>query len=376
MAIVNFTYDSALLNSFVRIGYELYEGDINWIPPFRREVLSQLSLDFPFYRKPGNHHMHFLATDGPVVVGRISAMANRDLKDKDGTSVGTVGFFECIDDYTVAEELLDAAIGWLSAERKLDRIWGPMNFDIWHGYRFMTKGFDQALFYGEPYNKPYYPDFFEQYGFAEKVSWDSVEISGRDVLERMIARGKKRYQSLLEGGYRFESINMHNFNQEMRKLHQVLSVSFSRFPGFTPIPFEEFEYLLGKIRYALHPKLVTFGYDENGALAGFAAAFIELSDAVRSMNGKDGLIAKLKFLYNRRKADRINFYIGGITPQEQSKGSGLGRAGFYHTINQMLEEGYETLLLTLRLKGNLAHALVGRNAPLPQREYALYELNL
>jgi hypothetical protein len=375
MAMIHFTFDQALTESFAGFEYDLYRGDAQWIPPIRKEVYSQFSPEFPFYQKPGNCHRHFLVTIGKKVVGRISAMVNKDLKDKDGTPVGTIGFFECIYDYSVANDLFDAAIKWLSQEQGLNRIWGPMNFDIWHGYRLMTYGFDQKLFYGEPYNKDYYPDFFAHYGFVPKQCWDSVEISGAETIEKMIVRGAERYQLLTDRGYRFEPFDMNKSDDELRKLHLVMTKSFSGFPGFTPISFAEFEPLFAKSRYAFHPRLSIFAYNENDDLAGFAAAFLELSDAIRAMNGKDDFISKLRFLRYRRHVNRINFYIGGVTPEEAARKMGLGRAGFYYVINQMLREGFETLLLTLRLKGNKAHGLLGKNAPKPQREYALFELN-
>ncbi len=376
MAIKPFTFDTSLRKAFVRFGYDLYRGNKNWIPPLGKELCTQLSSDFPFYLKPGNSLRHFLAISGNEVVGRITAMVNRDLKDKDGTLVGTIGFFECIDDYSVAQELLDSAVGWLHDQMKIDRIWGPMNFDIWHGYRFMTRGFDQNLFCGEPYNPPYYPEFFERFGFAAKQEWDSVEITGKDALEKMIARGKERFKLLVDRGYRFEPINLRHLDQELQKLHAVMIKSFSGFLGYTPLSFEEFKQLFTKSRYAFDSRLAVLAYDEKDNLAGFAVAFLELADAIRSMHGQDGPIAKLRFLHKRKQVDRINFYIGGVTPEELARNSGLGRAGFYYVINQMLEAGFDTLLLTLRLKGNFAHGLLGKNAPLPQREYALYELNL
>ena len=368
-------FDPILIDAFVRFGFGLYRGDANWIPPLREDLYAQFSPEFPFYRRSGNYHRYFLATAGGKVVGRISAMINRDLKDKDGTPVGTIGFFECVHDYAVAEELLNSATKWLRDEQGIRRIWGPMNFDIWHDYRFMTCGYEQKLFYGEPYNKPYYPTFFENYGFSAKQHWDSVEITGRDTLEKMIVRGEKRYQLLTDRGYRFELFNKSNFQDELQKLHIVMAKSFGGFLGFTPIPFKEFEQFFKKGRYAIHPKLFVLIYDENNILAGFATAFLELSDAIRSMNGENNLIAKLRFIYNRRRVDRINFYIGGVTPEETARKTGLGRAGFYYIINQMLNDGFEKLLLTLRLKGNFAHGLLGKNAPVPQREYTLYELN-
>lgn len=376
MAIKNFTFDRSLSDPFIRFGYDHYKGDNNWIPPFKEELYQQLSPYYPFYSKKGNDHRHFLALAGNRVVGRISAMVNSDLLDKDGTAVGTIGFFECIEDYQVASDLLSTATGWLHEKLGFKRIWGPMNFDIWHSYRFMTKGYDQKVFYGEPYNKPYYPDFFERFGLLPKQVWDSIEITERSVLEKMIARGAKRHQMLLSRGYRFVAFNEHVFRKELRKLHYILTETFSGFLGFTPLSFTEFEQLFSKSRYALNPRLIVFAYDENNKLAGFALALLEVSDAIQSMNGKDNLIGKLRFLHNLRHVNRINFYAGGITSEEMTKMSGLGRAGFYCVIRQALDEGYENIMITLMAKNNKVHGLLGKNIKKTVREYTLYELNL
>jgi hypothetical protein len=237
------------------------------------------------------------------------------------------------------------------------------------------RGFDQNLFYGEPYNKPWYPEFFERYGFRSKQYWDSVEIEGREKIERIILRGAERYRVLTDRGYRFEPFRMDHYEEDLRKLHNLIQRSFGAFLGFTPISFAEFERFFARSRYAFHPNFFTFVYDENNILAGFGAAFLELSEAIRAMRGKEDFFAKIRFLRHRRRVDRINFYIGGITPEEGARRSGLGRAGFYHVINEILKEGFERLLLTLRVKGNVAHGLLGKGAPLPQREYVLYELN-
>ena len=186
----------------------------------------------------------------------------------------------------------------------------------------------------------------------------------------------EQYRVLIQLGYHFKPFDMKNFRRELRKLHFVLTKSFSRFIGFTPIPLSEFIHLFEKSRYAFHPQLFTFIYDEHNVLAGFAVALLELSGAIRAMNGKDNLRAKLKFIYNRRRANRINFYLLGITPEEAQKKTGAGRAGFYFISNQILKEGFETVLMALMAKGNRVHKLLGEDAPQPQREYSLYELNL
>lgn len=376
MAITHFTFEAEPLAAFVRFGYDLYHEDTSWIPPLQKQVYAQLSPDSPFFQKPGNCHRNFLIKARNKVIGRISAMVNQDLKDQEGIPLGTIGFFECVNDPSVAQDLLSYSTQWLRQEKGIHRIWGPMNFDIWHSYRLMTKGFDQKLFYGEPYNKAYYRDFFEENDFIAKYYWDSVEITEPETIAKMVLPYAERYRFLVKRGYHFKRFNMKKFKRELRKLHFVLTRSFNGFLGFTPIALSEFMQLFEKSRYAFHPQLFTFIYDEHNVLAGFSAALLELSDAIRAMNGKDNLRAKLKFIYNRRRVNRINFYITGITPEEAKKKTGSGRAGYYYIMHQILKEGFETLLLALMAKGNRAHKMLGEDAPKPQREYALYELNL
>ena len=376
MAITHFTFEAEPLTAFVRFGYDLYRHDPNWIPPLQKAVYAQLSPDAPFFQKPGNCHRNFLVKADNKVIGRISAMVNQDLKDPEGIPVGTIGFFECINDPSVAHDLLYSATQWLHREKGIHRIWGPMNFDIWHSYRLMTKGFNQKSFYGEPYNKSYYRDFFEENDFMPKYGWNSVEITKSETIVKIVRPYAETYRVLIQCGYHFKPFDMRKFRRELRKFHFILTQSFSGFTGFTPIPLSEFMHLFEKSRYAFHSQLFTFIYDEHNVLAGFAVALLEMSDAIRAMNGKDNLRARLKFLFNRRRVNRINLYLLGITPAEAQKKTGAGRAGFYFILNQILKQGFENTTLALMAKGNRVHKLLGEDAPQPQREYSLYELNL
>lgn len=375
MALWEFTFDAELTHAFVRFGCECYRDDPNWIPPFAEDIFALLAPDFPFYRQPGNAHRHFLATVGDRVVGRISAMVNRDLQDRDGSPVGCVGFFESIEDDAVAYDLLDTAVGWLHEKHGLARIWGPMNFDIWHGYRFMTRGFGERLFCGEPYNKPYYPDFFARYGFAPKQRWNSVEIRGRQTLERLRMAGACRWQELAPLGYRIEPFDLARFQDESRKLHTILTRSFSGFLGFTPITFSDFERVIAPMQHAVDPCLFLFAYDADGRPCGVAGALLDVSDAVRAMQGRRTLGAQARFLFHRLGVKRVLFHVIGLTPEEVAKRSGLGWALSACVLQGMLDHGYETLLGSLMAEGNASRGLLQDAATDGQREYTLFELN-
>ncbi|MHA1146591.1 MAG: hypothetical protein ACTSRW_17780, partial [Candidatus Helarchaeota archaeon] len=113
MRLKQFKFDPTLTNDFIKFGYEIYKGDSNWIPPHQAELKRQLLPSYSFYNKPGNLFEHFLLYDNGSVHGRITAMINTNLMDKDGTAVGTVGFFECVEKYQYARTLLEVATKWL-----------------------------------------------------------------------------------------------------------------------------------------------------------------------------------------------------------------------------------------------------------------------
>jgi len=374
MPLTSFRFDPSLIREFIDFGYSLYRIDARWIPPFRRTIALRLSPDYFFYKKTGNDHRHFLAHQGRRVVGRVSAMVNAALKDGDGTALGLIGFFECVEDPAVATALLDAARDWLCTEHGLRRIWGPMNFDTWHGYRFRTKGFDLAPFYGEPDNKPYYPDQFERYGFTRRRTWNSIEIRGRLQLEALIVGGKEQYDLLVDRGYRFVPADGLDFRTGMEKLYPLITQSFAGFLGSTPIAFEEFQSLFGSMKRALALPMSVFIYDETNRLVAFTITFYELSSAVRAMKGRENPLSLANFFFHRRKVRRINFFAGGKIPEEQAKGHGLGRAGLYYVVDQALRRGYEDIIFALMAKENRVQTFFHRSGQEAQREYVLYEL--
>ena len=98
--------------------------------------------------------------------------------------------------------MIGAATRWLRDRHAVRRILGPINFDVWHGYRFMTRGFAEQRFLGEPYNPPYYPELFERCGFVPRQRWNSYEAPPAAYAEyEQLAREKQPV--LRDLGYRF-----------------------------------------------------------------------------------------------------------------------------------------------------------------------------
>jgi len=350
MGVREFTFDASLTDAFVALGQELYRGERGFVLPPEAEVRRQLDPSFPFYGLPGHDHRRFLAFAGGRPVARALASIHPGRHDHDGTPVGAVGMFEATPDHAAAEEVLAAAVTWLE-DRGLRRIWGPLDFDIWHGYRFKTRGFDEERLLGEPDNKPYYPEQLARFGFTERQRWNSFPLGGPGGLDDLAATGRDDYCRLRARGYRFEAFDTERFDESLAALHRVLSDSFSRFLGFTPIDRDEFFRVVGAARHAIEPGCSRLFYDEAGTLAGFAIA-----------------------LRDRAPAKRLLFHLGGITGAEAAKHSGLARAAVHDTLRCARHAGYTDVHATLVAGNSPMRRHYRHFAADRRREYTLLEL--
>ncbi|MDZ4673634.1 MAG: hypothetical protein SGI84_04205, partial [Gemmatimonadota bacterium] len=111
---------------FIDLPYRLHAADTLWVPPLRRDVHALLDRQRnPFFEHASAEY--FLAERGGAVVGRIAAIQNQLHNETHHDQVGFFGFFECIDDQSVADALLTAAAAWLKP-RGLDTMRGPASF--------------------------------------------------------------------------------------------------------------------------------------------------------------------------------------------------------------------------------------------------------
>ena len=372
MALHEFTFDRRLTQEFVDYLYTAYRDDPRWVPPPRRAELALLRPDAEFFQHCGNRHRNFLVKAGVRTVGRITASIRPDLKDAAGEPLGSLGLFEAEHDHGVARDLIGAAVHWLRAQGAR-RIRGPINFDIWHGYRLMTGGFGTRIFAGEPYNKAYYPELFERSGFVPKLRWHSFDVEHTADFQRFIRRAVERRAALVECGYRFVPLDMQRMDAELSKLHGLVSRSFAHFAGFTPISATEFKRLALPLRYALLPGFAAFVHDPLGTACGFVAMPRDLSDPLRAMRGDSDWLARLRFLHARRRVRRVLLHSAGLTPEEAGKHSGLGAALIGYAVDRVQQCGHRPSIAALVAEASPSRAHLQQYGGDATREYALFE---
>lgn len=351
---------------------EIYADDDQWVPPLEAEVHARFDPRSSFYVGPGRRHRHFLATAGRRAVGHATAFVNADLKDHDGTPVGAIGFFEVAPDKTAAADLISAATDWLKSENGLDRIWAPVNFDIWHGYRFLTSGFGQQPFTGEPYSKPYYPALFEDLGFRQRQTWTSAVYTSRYGVEELTTAYAPHYHDLLAQGYRFVKVNFSDM-EELYTLHSLIGRSLRRFLGYTAISFHEFERQFVNRPNLFDPRISVWLCTPEGRRAGVAIAYPDHAQRVRAMGGHDGWIGRFRFAFHERPRRAVYFLVG-VDPEYMRQARGLGRAASYFIARAIADAGYSKFVAALVSERSPLRPLLQLEEAESRRDYALYEM--
>ncbi|HRF16824.1 MAG TPA: hypothetical protein PK977_01600, partial [Chitinophagaceae bacterium] len=154
-----------LARDFIRVNVELYKDDPNYFRPLDKDINEVFDASKNKAFRFGEAVRWILKNDQGKLIGRIAAFVNKKYKNKgDDVPVGGIGFFDCINDQLAADMLFDVAKHWLM-QKGMQAMDGPINFgerDRWWG--LIVEGFQPPL-YCMNYNKPYYKELFERYGF-------------------------------------------------------------------------------------------------------------------------------------------------------------------------------------------------------------------
>jgi GNAT superfamily N-acetyltransferase len=170
MNVISVGQSEAILESFLALPYELYHDQPCWTPRPVDETVRLLDPSrSPFWRQAEREL--FVALDSGQVVGRIIAADDPIFVREHGTQTGFFGFFECIDDPSVAKALLEAAAHWLR-QRGRHHMRGPFNpVPDAENFGLLIDGCDHPQAFGEPYNPPFYQFLLETHGLTKLVDY-------------------------------------------------------------------------------------------------------------------------------------------------------------------------------------------------------------
>lgn len=356
---------------FIKLPFELYKNDPHWVAPLLREERKLLNEEkHPFFNY--GEMQAFLAYKEEQLVGRIAAMTNTLYDKQHGPGTGFMGFFECINNQEVANELFQAAEEWLR-QKGMKRVQGPASPSSNYHYGALAEGFDDSPRIMMAYNPRYHLDLYENYGFEKAMgllafSMDDATLEANS----RIARGAEAIKQ--RSGMEIRTINMKKLPEEIEKIKLLWAKGWEENWGYVPLTTEELDALAQNLKTIADPELILFGYiaDE---LVGFALALPDYNYVFKRMKGKMLPFGWLTFLTSRKKIEWIRILMLGILPDFQRKG--LDVVFYYELYKRGAARGYKYAEGSWILENN---TMMKRGAKLigaeTYKKYNVYEKQL
>jgi GNAT superfamily N-acetyltransferase len=315
------------LRDFVKFHWQLYKGDPHWTPPLNGDLLGNrliglkglLTPKHPYHRHADV--THFMVWQGKQPVGSISAAINRQYNEYHHTSIGFFGFFEVVNDYEVAQTLLDYARKWVE-KRGMAVMRGPGQYSNATHERqgILIDGFQHPPTSELTYNPPYYAQFLERYGFQKTKDYVAYFLDRNNSQISLMRRLARKVNKNLNIETR--ALILKELKAEVRLILKIYNEAWAQNWGFLPISAEEGDAIADSLRFIIDPGLVRFAFI-NGKPAAVMALIPDPNYALRPRwrwYGDSDLVRLVRLLIMRRRIPRTRGMFFGIIPEFRNLG--------------------------------------------------------
>ena len=358
---------------FIDFPHELYKDDPNYVPEIyigQKELLSEK-------KNPFFHHSKvqlYLAYEGNKIVGRIAAIRNNEYNRYADVNVGFFGLFDMVENYGVAKKLLDTAVGWVKKEN-LNAVLGPTNFSTNDTAGLLVDGFDRPPVVMMVYNKPYYADFLEQYGFKKQMDMLAYHVTEETVNMKSVRITKMLGERLAKKGIEVRKVNMKNFKQEVNTIREIYKNAWDKNWGFVPPTDAEFNHLAEGLKMVVDPDFALIA-EHGGKAVAFALAVPDIN--VIAKNIKKGRLLPtgiFKLLFQKKKIKRLRILLLGVL--EDYRKMGIEGIFYGRIISRGMEKGYNEAEASWILDNNemMKKGVEGVNM-VAYKRYRIYEKKL
>ncbi len=287
------------IERFLDVPARVYANDPNWVAPIRSSEAKKLAPDNPFLSY-GKLQAFIALADGEPV-GRVVAAVNQRLIDVEKKQLGLFGFFECINQFEIAQALLNAATDWLR-EQGMTEVRGPIDLSTHNDCLFLVDGFDTQPMVMMPYNPAYYPEFMEKMGWHKVKDAYAYDFP---LDEGLPPKFEKAYRIAKQSGVTFRPLNTKGeaFEQDARALYRLFTEAFANNWSSTPRTEEEFLEEAKELQQLVDPDVFPIA-EVNGKMVGFFMGLPDYNIPLKRLNGKFNWLGILKFLWYRRQIDQ------------------------------------------------------------------------
>ena len=307
------------LKKFVEFQIDLYKGNPYFVPPLVSDEIATLDSKV----NPAFDHCesaYFMAYRDGKAVGRIAAMINKQVNEKENSRQARFGFVDFIDDAEVSKALFDAAEKW-AKEKGMNNIVGPLGFTDLDNEGMLINGFEELGTMATIYNYPYYPAHVERLGYEKEVDWHEFLIE----IPEQIPDKHKRIAEIVKKKFNLRVVKFTSRKalkeQYGQALFELINEAYDNLYGYSRLTKRQIDYYIKIYLSMLNLDLVTLIVDGEDQLVGVGISIQSMSRALQKSKGKMfpfGWWHLLKGL--KGKNDRVDLLLVAVKPQYMGKG--------------------------------------------------------
>lgn len=225
----------------------------------------------PFYKPeiPPQNAKLFVVKDGETVLSRAALIYNSGIRYKD-YKTAQVGFLETENNFEAVKFLFEEIKKY--AQEKYEYLITPMNGSTWKKYRITLPSSNQP-FLLDNYNKPYYAELFDKFGFEVVANYTSTITNN---LDKDYSRLEKFEKIFTSKGIKIRPFSPDNFERDIKKIYDISIKSFVNNFLYTPIEFEEFYKMYEPVKQFLNPEWILIAENEQEEAIAFIFGFENL----------------------------------------------------------------------------------------------------
>jgi len=366
---------------FVTFPWRIYADDPLWVPPLVPDRMNVTNPRRGMFFKRGEAEF-FAAYRGGEMVGTICAAIDYDEIKHMGRRECVFGFFETIDDLSVARALFGRVEEW-AREHELDSLLGPFNLDYEDGYGVLTDGRDRPPVILCGHTPQYYIRVMDVLGFRPArpgniaLAVDLTKPSEQfDKLSRAAAIARKRARFTIRGA------NLKDWRGEADRVHFLLNNSLGNSgEDAIPWPREAVDSLVKPFLKIADPDLVLFAEladpakagapadagspgpagSPDGKTVGWFAAVPNVNEILVHVNGLRYPWNYLQLLRHMRDTPRC-LAAKSLLVLPEYHSSGVAALLFDEMARRSTEKGYSWVDLSLTSEGNPQTPIIAERA--------------
>jgi hypothetical protein len=325
------------LDRFIRLPFELYRDDPNWVAPLPGDLRAALTPGRSPFWLHARRELLLAERDGKVV-GRVAALLDDNYNEHNRhkpVRTAFFGWYESVDDSDVARALFAAADSFARAH-ECGRVVGPANPSLGDEAGLLIGPYDSPPMIKMPYNPPFYAGLFETCGFAKAMDLFAYIVPVDQPVPEKVERVMNRLKA--KPGLQVRPLDLKHLDRDVRLIKEVYNDSWSGNWDFAPMTEPEMDDLARQVRPLLLPELCPLVF-YNGEPAGICVALPDYNQLLRPMRGRLWPFGFLRLLFGRGAICQCRLWALGV--KQKFHNLGFDALMYYESFQGARKLGYK-----------------------------------